>query len=70
MAFYEVFYNYNVFYRLRVCNKVYMGYSIDYYLGYPILTSRRLIEGGCIGCRVLNKVYIYTHIIRYTGGIL
>ena len=26
-------------------------------------------NGGCIGCRVLNKVYIYTH-IRYTGGIL
>ena len=38
VAFYEVFYNYNVFYRLRVCNKVYMGYSIEYYLGYPILT--------------------------------
>ena len=39
-----------------------MGYSIEYYLGYPILTYRRFIEGGCIGCRVLNKVYIYIHI--------
>ena len=28
----------NVFYGLRVCNKVYMGYSIEYYLDYPILT--------------------------------
>ena len=46
VAFYEVFYNYNVFYMLRVCNKVYMGYSIDYCLGYPILTYQRFIEGG------------------------
>ena len=30
----EVFYNYNVFYRLRVCNKAYMGYSIEYFLGF------------------------------------
>ena len=62
MAFYEVFYNYNVFYRLRVCNKVYMGYSIEYFLGYPILTFCWFIVGGCIGCRVRNKVYIYIYI--------
>ena len=67
--FCEVFYIYNVFYRLRVCNEVYMGYSIEYYLGYLILTYRRFIEGGCIGCTVFNKVYIYTH-VKYTGGIL
>ena len=46
-----------------------MGYFIEYYQGYSILIYGRFIEGGCIGCRVLNKVYIYTH-IRYTGGIL
>ena len=36
--FCEEFYNYNVFYRLKVCNKVNMGYSVEYYLDYPILT--------------------------------
>ena len=43
--FFEVFYKHNVFYRLRVFNKVYMGYSIEYYLVYPILTYWRYIEG-------------------------
>ena len=38
MVCYELLNNYNVFYRLRVCNKVHMGYSIEYYLGIPILT--------------------------------
>ena len=37
-GFFEEFYNYNVFYRLKVCNKVNMGYSVEYYLDYPILT--------------------------------
>ena len=48
LFFCEVFYNYNVSYRLRVFNKVYMGYSIKYYPGYPILTCCRYIEGGIL----------------------
>ena len=46
MAFYEVFFNYNVFYRLRVCNKVYMGYSLDYFLGVSYINLLKVYRGG------------------------